>query len=168
MAQDSAKSAATVCDPVTLQIVRGALRAIQGEMEAVIERTAMSPFIREKKDFYVALFDGAGRLIVGSSLPLSGDVVGPIVEHYPLRHHAAGRHLLVQRLLRLQGARSRTRTTRYSSRPGVRRRQACRLRPDWAHFNDIGGMRAGSMSPDAPRSSRKASSCRPCGWRARA
>jgi N-methylhydantoinase B len=39
-------------DPVTLQIVRGALRAIQSEMEAVIERTAMSPFIREKKDFY--------------------------------------------------------------------------------------------------------------------
>src|ERR1700704_5922228 len=60
MAQDSAKSAQAPCDPVTLQIVRGALRAIQGEMEAVIERTAMSPFIREKKDFYAALFDGSG------------------------------------------------------------------------------------------------------------
>jgi len=78
MAQDSAKSAQVLCDPVTLQIVRGALRAIQGEMEAVIERTAMSPFIREKKDFYAALFDGVGRLIVGSNLPVFGDVVGPI------------------------------------------------------------------------------------------
>jgi N-methylhydantoinase B len=84
MAQDSAKAAEAVCDPVTLQIVRGALRAIQSEMEAVIERTAMSPFIREKKDFYAALFDGAGRLIVGSNLPVFGDVVGPIAEHYPL------------------------------------------------------------------------------------
>jgi len=33
-------------DPITVQIVRGALRAIQSEMEALIERTAMSPFIR--------------------------------------------------------------------------------------------------------------------------
>ena len=32
----------TICDPVTLEIVRGAMRATQGEMEALIERTAMS------------------------------------------------------------------------------------------------------------------------------
>ena len=72
------QSAASPTDPVTLQIVRGALRAIQSEMEAVIERTAMSPFIREKKDFYAALFDAEGRLIAGSNLPVFGDVVGPV------------------------------------------------------------------------------------------
>src|SRR5262245_55678860 len=54
----------------------------QSEMEALIERTAMSPFIREKKDFYAALFDGEGRLIVGSNLPIFGDAIGPIREHY--------------------------------------------------------------------------------------
>jgi len=43
----------------------------------------MSPFIREKKDFYAALFDGEGRLIVGSNLPIFGDAIGPIREHYP-------------------------------------------------------------------------------------
>ena len=46
----TAKHRALHVDPVTLEIVRGALRAIQSEMEAVIERTAMSPFIREKKE----------------------------------------------------------------------------------------------------------------------
>ena len=66
MAQDRAGSAEIVCDPVTLEIVRGAMLAIQSEMEAVIERTAMSPFIREKKDFYAALYDAQGRLIAGS------------------------------------------------------------------------------------------------------
>ncbi len=71
------------CDPVTLEIVRGALRAAQSEMEALIERTAMSPFIREKKDFFAALFDGHGRLVVGSSLPAFGDIISPIFEHYP-------------------------------------------------------------------------------------
>ena len=65
MTQVSARAAeAAVCDPITLQIVRGALRAIQSEMEAVIERTAMSPFIRENKDFYAALVDGAVGLFV--------------------------------------------------------------------------------------------------------
>jgi N-methylhydantoinase B len=147
MAQDSAKSAATVCDPVTLQIGRGALRAIQGEMEAVIERTAMSPFIREKKDFYAALFDGAGRLIVGSNLPLSGDVVGPIVEHYPLPTCGRATSTGFQRLLRLQGG------SLALTRPGIRgpvfaEGKLAAFAQSWAHFNDIGGMRAGSLSPD--------------------
>src|SRR5262249_1469378 len=84
MAQDRAGSAETLCDPVTLEIVRGALIAIQSEMEAVIDRPAMSPFIREKKDFYAALYDAEGRLIAGSNLPVFGDVVGPISEVYPL------------------------------------------------------------------------------------
>jgi hypothetical protein len=37
------------CDPRTLGIVRGALRSTESEMEALIELTAMLPFIREKK-----------------------------------------------------------------------------------------------------------------------
>ena len=42
------------CDVVTLEVIRGAARAAQAEMEALLERTAMSAFIREKKDFYTA------------------------------------------------------------------------------------------------------------------
>src|SRR6185295_9275391 len=79
----SRSPAPSICDPVTLEIVRGALRAAQSEMEALIERTAMSPFIREKKDFYAALFDAHGQLVVGSNLPVFGDVIAPILEHYP-------------------------------------------------------------------------------------
>ena len=32
----------TQADPVTMELVRGAMKAIQTEMEALIERTAMS------------------------------------------------------------------------------------------------------------------------------
>jgi N-methylhydantoinase B len=39
----------TICDPVKLEIVRGAITAAQREMEALIERTAISAFIREKR-----------------------------------------------------------------------------------------------------------------------
>jgi N-methylhydantoinase B len=103
MAQVRQRCERRACDPVTLQIVRGGAARHPERDGGVIERTAMSPFIREKKDFYAALFDGHGRLIVGSNLPVFGDVVGPIAEHYPLET-CARRHLLVQRLLRLEGA----------------------------------------------------------------
>src|SRR5690348_669835 len=63
------RSADPVCDPVTLEIVRGAIRAAQAEMEALIERTAISAFIREKKDFYTALFDADGVIVVGTIEP---------------------------------------------------------------------------------------------------
>ena len=58
-------------DPVTLEIIRGAIGAAQSEMEALIERTAMSDVIREKKDFFAGYFDPAGRLVTGTPLPLA-------------------------------------------------------------------------------------------------
>ena len=73
----------TICDPVTLEIVRGAITAAQREMEALIERTAISAFIREKKDFYSALFDGKGVMAVGSMVPVFGDMTGPVFRHFP-------------------------------------------------------------------------------------
>ena len=44
-------TAPPTCDPITLEIIQGAIQAAQGEMEALIERTAISALIREKKDF---------------------------------------------------------------------------------------------------------------------
>ena len=77
-------ASARTCDPVTLEIVRGAIRAAQAEMEALIERTAISAFIREKKDFYTGLFDANGVMAVGSMVPVFGDMVGPVIKHFPL------------------------------------------------------------------------------------
>src|SRR5258707_15548331 len=78
------KPVTTVCDPVTLEILRGAVRAAQAEMEALLERTAISAFIREKKDFYTALFDADGVMAVGSNVPIFGDIFGPVFEHFPI------------------------------------------------------------------------------------
>ena len=72
-----------VCDAVTLEVIRGALQASQNEMEALIERTAMSAFIREKKDFFVALFDAEGDIIVGAYRPTFGDPIRPLFKYYP-------------------------------------------------------------------------------------
>ena len=70
-------------DPVVLQIVKGALRSAQIEMETLLARTAMSPFIREKKDYFIALFDPDARLVVGTSAPVFGAMVEPVLAHYP-------------------------------------------------------------------------------------
>lgn len=135
------------CDPVTLEIVRGALRATQSEMEALIERTAMSPFIREKKDFYAALFDAAGRLVVGSNLPIFGDVIGPIVEHYPLATMRAGDVYWYNDCYVSKGAVSHSPDQVFAC-PVFVDGEIVAFAQSWAHFNDIGGMRAGSLSPD--------------------
>jgi N-methylhydantoinase B len=134
-------------DPVTLEIVRGALRAIQGEMEAVIERTAMSPFIREKKDFYCALFDAAGRLVVGSNLPVFGDVIGPIAAHYPIASMCPGDIYWFNDCYASGGAVSHSPDQVFVA-PVFAEGRLSAFAQSWAHFNDIGGMRPGSLSPD--------------------
>ena len=84
------------------------------------------------------------------------------------RQHAARRHLLVQRLLRLQGSRVAF------ARSGVRRPRVCRwrarrLRPVLGALQRYRRhARRARCRPTAPKSSRKGSSCRRCGWRARA
>src|SRR3984885_13146754 len=70
-------------DPIKLEIIRGAIRAAQAEMDALLERTAISAFIREKKDFYTALFDAEGVMVVGSMLPFFGNSPGPVFTRFP-------------------------------------------------------------------------------------
>ena len=58
-------------DPVTLQVMANALRAVAEEMEAALVRSAFSPNIKERRDCSTAIFDGAGRMVVQSaSIPV--------------------------------------------------------------------------------------------------
>jgi N-methylhydantoinase B len=134
-------------DVITIEIVRGALRAVQSEMEALIERTAMSPFIREKKDFYAAVFDAEGQLIIGSNLPVFGDVIGPIAEHYPLETMRQGDVFWFNDCYASHGAVSHSPDQVFVA-PVFAEGKLSAFAQSWAHFNDIGGMRAGSISPD--------------------
>jgi N-methylhydantoinase B len=51
-------------DPVTLQVLVGALRAACEEMGAVLVRSAHSANIKERRDCSTALFDAAGELVM--------------------------------------------------------------------------------------------------------
>jgi N-methylhydantoinase B len=58
-------------DPVTLQVMANALRAVAEEMEAALVRSAFSPNIKERRDCSTALFDARGRMVVQSaSIPV--------------------------------------------------------------------------------------------------
>ena len=62
-------------DPITLELIKGAIQSARLEMEALIERTAMSPFIREKKDYFTAFFDREGNLVSGTTLHMASNLI---------------------------------------------------------------------------------------------
>jgi N-methylhydantoinase B len=136
------------CDPVTLEIIRGAIRAVQREMEALIERTAISAFIREKKDFYTALFDADGRMAVGSNVPVFGDITGPVFRHFPPETMQEGDLYWYNDCYESRGAVSHSNDQVFLA-PVFHHGRRAAFVMGWAHFADIGGLHPGSISPDA-------------------
>jgi len=142
------EAARGACDPVTVEIIRGAIRAVQAEMEALLERTAISAFIREKKDFYTGLFDADGVMAVGSNIPIFGDMTAPVVRQYPLETMRDGDLYWYNDCYGSRGAVSHS-NDQVLLAPVFHRGRRCAFVMCWAHFSDIGGIRAGSISPDA-------------------
>ena len=75
-------------DPVTRQLIRGSLRAARLECELLIERTAMSAFIREKKDYQVNFLDRNGHELYGDTM--GSDMVRCVWDIYPVDTMAPG------------------------------------------------------------------------------
>lgn len=135
-------------DPVTVEIVRGAISAAQTEMEALIERTAISAFIREKKDFYTALFDRDGVMAVGSNVPIFGDMTTPVINSFPLDSMKPGDVYWYNDCYGSRGAISHS-NDQVLIAPVFLDGHRAAFVMSWAHFADIGGLRPGSISPDA-------------------
>lgn len=141
-----AAAAEVAADAITIELIRGAMKSIQNEMEALIERTAMSAFIREKKDFYAGLFDERGRFLVGKSRPGSSDLIGPILEQYPAESMRAGDLYWYNDCYTARGAVSHS-PDQVLVAPVFHQGELVAFSQAWAHFSDIGGMHAGSISP---------------------
>src|SRR5688572_7806395 len=139
--------AGSTVDPITTELVRGARKSIQGEMEALSERTAMSAFIREKKDFYAGLFDARGRFLAGKSRPGSSDLIGPILEQYPADTIRPGDLYWYNDCYAARGAVSHS-PDQVLAAPVFHKGELVAFSQAWAHFSDIGGMHSGSISPN--------------------
>ena len=137
----------TALDPIKLEIIRGAIRAAQAEMDALLERTAISAFIREKKDFYTALFDADGVMVVGSMVPIFGDITGPVFARFPPDTMQPGDLYWYNDCYASRGAVSHSNDQVFLA-PVFHDGKRAAFVMGWAHFSDIGGLRPGSISSD--------------------
>ena len=143
---DAAKLEADLCDPVTLEIIKGGLLSARAEMEALIERTAMSDVIREKKDFFAGYFDPQGHLVTGTPLPLFGHIIQPILDQYPAETMRPGDLYWYNDCYATDGGVSHLNDQVFASPVFVDGKLSA-FSQSWAHFHDIGGAWPGSMSP---------------------
>jgi N-methylhydantoinase B len=134
-------------DAVELAIFRSAVHSIAEEMGAALRRTALSPNIKERRDYSCATFDGAARVMAMGdhmpvhlgSMPMSVEAAVAAMECAPgdiailNDPYAGGTHLpditLVLPVFLAGGEKA---AFYVSSR---------------AHHADVGGMFAGSMGP---------------------
>lgn len=135
-------------DPVTLELIKGMMRSARSEMEALIERTAMSPFIREKKDYFIAFFACDGRLLYGTNLPLGGNILDCILDEYPAHTMRPGDIYCYNDCYGSKGGVSHSPDMVFVA-PVFHDDTLTVFAQAWGHLWDIGGMMPGSISPAA-------------------
>jgi N-methylhydantoinase B len=135
-------------DPITLEIIRGALTSTIREMELLMERCAMSPFIKEKKDFFVGIYDRGGR-IVACHISASGPgMLVPILRTYPLETMRPGDAYWFNDPYLTDGAVQHHQDMVFVV-PVFFGGTIVGFAATFGHYQDIGGLRAGSISPHA-------------------
>jgi len=135
-------------NPVVLEIIRGSLYSTIQEMELLMERCAMSPFIKEKKDYFVGIFDTQGRL-VGCHLSQSGPgMIAPILEIYPLETMCRGDVYWYNDPYLSKGAVQHHQDMVFAV-PVFHAGQPVAFTVTYGHYQDIGGLKPGSISPQA-------------------
>ncbi len=131
-------------DPITRQLVRGSLRAARMECELLIERTAMSAFIREKKDYQVNFLDRNGHELYGDNM--GSDMVQCVWETYPLETMASGDLYWYNDPYLSKGSVSHTPDMTFLA-PVFFEGEVVAYCHSFAHFWDLGGSRPGSIGP---------------------
>ena len=133
-------------DPVDLQVLSGALRAICEEMGAVLIRSAHSANIKERRDASTALFDAGGQMVMQA-------------EHIPV--HLGAMPAAVAAVLGEQHAPSRSWVLNDPYRGGTHLPDITVITPVFAgdellafaasraHHADVGGPTPGSMPADS-------------------
>jgi len=131
-------------DPVTRQLIRGSLRAARLECELLIERTAMSAFIREKKDYQVNFLDRNGHELYGDSM--GSDIVQCVWDNYPVETMKPGDLYWYNDPYLSKGSVTHTPDMTFLA-PVFFEGEPVAYCHSFAHFWDLGGSRPGSIGP---------------------
>ena len=135
-------------DPITLEIVRGSLASTIREMELLMERCAMSPFIKEKKDYFVGVFDRAGQIVACHISGSGPGMLVPILAAYPIETMRSGDVYWFNDPYLSDGAVQHHQDMVFVV-PVFHDGQLVAFTATFGHYQDIGGLRAGSISPHA-------------------
>ncbi|MEO1493127.1 MAG: hydantoinase B/oxoprolinase family protein [Pseudomonadota bacterium] len=135
-------------DRFTQELIKGALNAARAEMEALIARTAMSPFIREKKDYFTAFLNPGGELVVSTALTLAGNLVDAVLQDYPADTMRPGDLYWYNDCYGTGGAVSHLPDMVFIM-PVFHEGRLIAFTEAWGHLWDIGGSVPGSISPHA-------------------
>jgi N-methylhydantoinase B len=135
-------------NPVVLEIIRGSLYSTIQEMELLMERCAMSPFIKEKKDYFVGIFDTQGRLVCCHLSQSGPGMITPILEVYPLAEMRPGDVYWYNDPYLSKGAVQHHQDMVFAV-PVFHDKHAVAFAVTYGHYQDIGGIKPGSISPQA-------------------
>jgi N-methylhydantoinase B len=135
-------------NPVVLEIVRGSLYSTIKEMELLMERCAMSPFIKEKKDYFVGIYDTEGRIVCCHISQSGPGMITPILETYPLADMQAGDVYWYNDPYLSKGAVQHHQDMVFAV-PIFDDGRVVAFSVTYGHYQDIGGVKPGSISPQA-------------------
>ena len=134
----------SLVDPITRQLIRGSLRAARLECELIIERTAMSAFIREKKDYTVSFLDAQGHEIYGETM--GSNIMGCVWQYYPAETMKPGDLYWYNDPYISEGSITHTPDMVFIA-PVFHEDTLVAYCHSFAHFWDLGGARPGSIGP---------------------
>lgn len=140
------KTGTGTVDPIIVEIVKGALKACGDEMEAVIERTSMSPFIREKHDHFSGLADRRARILYTTNDRAGPGMIEAIWERFPPGVMKPGDVYWMNDPYLLHGAISHVPDMCFVA-PAFLEQELAGYSLCFGHFWDMGGSRPGSISP---------------------
>jgi N-methylhydantoinase B len=133
-------------DAITVEIIKGALRAAAREMGLLIERTAMSAFIREKKDFFAGIYNAGGQLVYTDHDKFGTGMVDCVLEQYPAATMAPGDVYWFSDCYLSRGAISHSPDMCFVA-PTFCDDTLIGFATAFGHFWDIGGIKPGTLSP---------------------
>jgi len=136
----------TTVDPITLEIIRGSLGSAIRDMELLMERCAMSPFIKEKKDYFVGIFDTRGRIVACHISGSGPGMLQAIMKTYPLETMRPGDVYWFNDPYVSDGAVQHHQDMVFAV-PIFHEGRLVAFATTFGHYQDIGGLRAGSGPP---------------------
>jgi N-methylhydantoinase B/oxoprolinase/acetone carboxylase alpha subunit len=130
-------------DPIEFELFKNIFVSISEEMAAVLGRTALSPNIKERRDFSCAIFDAAGETLAqGSHIPVHLGAM-PLSVQAALEVIRFENGDLVVLNDPFRGGTHLPDITCIS--PVFHRKKLCFFAANRAHHSDVGGMTPGSM-----------------------